>query len=68
MWNVIAVSGQDHGADRTNLTIKLVVVAISGLAAFLPARARSTAPLAIFGALSAASALAALFLGVLLSQ
>jgi hypothetical protein len=43
------------------------VVAISGLTAALHARARSTAGLAAFGALSGLSALGALFVGVLLS-
>lgn len=68
IWNIAAVRGQDHGAYRTTLMVKLVVVAISGLTAFLHARARSTAALAVFGALTAISALAALFLGVLLAQ
>ncbi len=47
--------------------VKLVVVAISGVTAALHARARSTTGLAVFGALTGASALAALFLGVLLA-
>jgi hypothetical protein len=47
--------------------VKLVVVAASGLAAALHARARSAAPLAVFGALSGLTALTALFLGVLLA-
>ena len=44
-----------------------MAVGISGVAAALHARARSTAGLAVFGALAAYSALAALFLGVLLA-
>jgi hypothetical protein len=47
--------------------VKLVVVAVSGITAFLHARARSAAGLAVFGALTGLSALAALFLGVLLA-
>ncbi len=47
--------------------MKLIVVAISGLTAVLHARARSTAGLAVFGALTGVSALAALFLGILLA-
>jgi hypothetical protein len=47
--------------------VKLAVVAVSGVAAFLYARARSTIGLAVFGALTGVSALAALFLGVLLA-
>jgi hypothetical protein len=40
---------------------------VSGLAALLHARARRTGTIAVFGALTAVSALAALFLGVLLA-
>ena len=46
---------------------KLVVVAISGVTAFLHARARKTVWMAVFGALTGLSALGALFLGVLLA-
>ncbi|HTZ25747.1 MAG TPA: hypothetical protein VMC83_17270 [Streptosporangiaceae bacterium] len=55
------------GGYETTLIVKLIVVAISGVAAALHARARSTAGLAVFGALTGISALAALFLGVLLA-
>jgi hypothetical protein len=43
--------------------VKLIVVAISGVAAALHIRSRSARDRAIFGALTAISALAALFLG-----
>jgi putative copper export protein len=66
-WNIAAEQAKDHGAYRTTLVVKLVVVAISGVTAFLHARARSTAGLAVYGALTGVSALAALFLGVLLA-
>ncbi|MGH3292460.1 MAG: hypothetical protein ACRDP7_11680 [Trebonia sp.] len=69
VWNIIAVRGQirhDPGY-RTTLIVKLVVVAISGLTAALHARSRSTTGPAVFGALTGISALAALFLGVLLA-
>jgi hypothetical protein len=46
---------------------KLIVVAISGVSAALHARARSTVGLAVFGALTGISALAALLLGILLA-
>jgi len=52
---------------RTTLIVKLVVVAISGVTAALPARARGATGRAVFGALTGLSALAALFLGVLLA-
>jgi putative copper export protein len=62
-----------HPADwsssyGTTLIVRLVVVAVSGIAAALHARARSGAGLAAFGALSGLSALGALFLGVVLSE
>ena len=41
-------------------------MAVSGITAFLHSIARTTVGLAVFGALTAISALAALFLGVLL--
>jgi putative copper export protein len=67
IWNIAAVHSQVHGSYETTLVVKLVVVVISGVTAALHARARSTAGLAVFGALTALSALAALFLGVLLA-
>jgi putative copper export protein len=66
-WNIAAEHDKDHGAYRTTLIVKLVVVAVSGVTAFLHARARSTAALAVYGALTGLSALGALFLGVLLA-
>ncbi len=49
-------------------TVRLFLhVGVSGVTAFLHARARSTIGLAVFGALTGVSALAALFLGVLLA-
>jgi putative copper export protein len=67
IWNIIAVRPQIHGSYETTLIVKLVVVVISGIAAALHARAKSAAGLALFGALTGVSALAALFLGVLLA-
>jgi putative copper export protein len=67
IWNVIAVRSQITGSYETTLVVKLVVVAVSGLAAALHARAKSTAGLAVFGALTGISALAALFVGILLA-
>jgi len=67
IWNIAAVRSQIHGSYRTTLIVKLVVVAISGVTALLHARARTPAGQAVFGALTGLSALAALFLGVLLA-
>jgi hypothetical protein len=69
IWNVAAVSSEiSHSASyRDTLIVKLVVVSISGITAALHARARSAAGPAVFGVLTGVSALAALFLGVLLA-
>ena len=67
VWNVIAVRSQITGSYETTLVVKLIVVAISGVTAALHSRARSAAGLAVFGALTGISALAALFLGILLA-
>jgi hypothetical protein len=47
--------------------VKLVVVVISGVTAALHARTRGRAGLAVFGALTGVSALAAPFLGIVLA-
>jgi putative copper export protein len=67
VWNVIAERGKITGSYEVTLVVKLVVVVISGVTAALHARARSAKGLAVFGALTGISALAALFLGVLLA-
>jgi hypothetical protein len=69
IWNVAAVSSEiSHSASyRDTLIVKLVVVSISGITAAQHARARSAAGPAVFGVLTGVSALAALFLGVLLA-
>jgi putative copper export protein len=67
VWNIVAESDKDHGRYRTTLVVKLAAVAVSGATAYLHARARSTTALAVFGALTGLSALAATFLGVLLA-
>lgn len=67
VWNVVAVRSQITGRYEVTLIVKLIVVAISGVSAALHARARSAAGLAVFGALTGVSALAALFLGILLA-
>ncbi|HMF82760.1 MAG TPA: CopD family protein [Acidimicrobiia bacterium] len=67
VWNIFAIRPDWSSSYGTTLVVKLVVVAASGLTAALHARARSTAPLAVFGGLAGLTALAALFLGVLLA-
>jgi putative copper export protein len=65
IWNIAAVSPMT-AAYRNTLILKLVVVAASGITAVLHARSKSTVGLAVWGALTGLTALAALFLGVLL--
>ena len=67
IWNVAAEQDEVSGRYRTTLVVKLVVVALSGVAAFLHARSRTRAGIAVFGALTAVSAILALLLGVLLA-
>jgi hypothetical protein len=52
IWNIIAVRSRINGSYETTLVVKLIVVAISGISAALHARARNTAGLAVFGALT----------------
>jgi putative copper export protein len=67
MWNIVEIKPTwDSDYGRT-LVLKIAVVAVSGLTAFAHAQSRSRTQLAVFGALTAVSALAALFLGILLA-
>ncbi|GAA3138771.1 hypothetical protein GCM10010466_32260 [Planomonospora alba] len=65
VWNLLDGLGDDPAYRRT-LEVKVAVVVVSGVAAFLHARAASRRGIAVLGALSGLSALAALFLGVML--
>jgi hypothetical protein len=65
--NIAAERDKITGSYRTTLVAKLAAVPVPGITAFLRARSRSTTGLAVFSALTGASALAALFLGVLLA-
>ena len=65
-WNIAAAGPMTPGY-RTTLIAKLIVVAASGLTAVLHARSKTTAGLAIWGAMTGLTALGALFLGVLLA-
>jgi putative copper export protein len=67
VWNIVAEQDDVKGRYETTLIVKMIVVAISGLSAWLHSRSRSTAGLVVFGALTGLSALAALLLGVVLA-
>jgi putative copper export protein len=66
IWNIAEVKPTWDSDYGHTLILKLAVVALSGLTALAHAHSRSRIPLAVFGALTAVSALGALFLGVLL--
>ena len=64
LWNILDLSPSwDSDYGRT-LMVKIAVVAVSGVTAFAHAQARSRRSLAIFGAASGLTALAALFFGI----
>jgi putative copper export protein len=69
VWNVAAIKiGDTSTSYQVTLGIKLLVVAVSGIAAAAHSLSRSKLVLAIGGALTGLTGLGALFLGVLLSQ
>jgi putative copper export protein len=67
IWNVIAERDKVSGAYEHTLMLKITLVLVSGLTAYLHARARGAVGLAVFGALTGLSALGALFVGILLA-
>ena len=67
IWNVLAVHAVWSGRYGTTLAVKIVFVAISGIAAWAHGRSRTPIALATWGAVAAISAVVALFLGVLLN-
>jgi putative copper export protein len=67
VWNVIAERDKVSGAYENTLMLKIALVIVSGITAFLHARARGSVGLAVYGALTGLSALGALFVGILLA-
>src|SRR5579862_7763325 len=68
IWNVAATHAdkQDH-VWKVVLAVKIAVVVLGGVAAFVHQRSKSRRGLAIWGAVSGLSALGALVLGVVLA-
>ena len=66
VWNVVAIDPDWGSSYGTTLIVKIVVVVISGVSAFVHTSVKSRRALAVFGALSGLSAVAALFLGIML--
>jgi putative copper export protein len=67
LWNIAATGEDRSDGYAVVLTFKLVAVACSGLTAWAHIRATSRTGLAVFGALTALSAVAAVVLGVVLA-
>ena len=68
IWNLLAVDlGSQSQAYKTTLYVKLAVVAISGVAAWIHKHAASARARAVWGATTGITALAALLLGVVLA-
>lgn len=65
LWNVMEVDVGDRStAYQVTLFVKLVIVALSGVSAFLHTQARTRTGLALWGAVGGACTIAALFVGV----
>ncbi len=68
IWNVFAAAPSGDLHYDATLGLKITVVALSGVSAFLHGSTRSRVALAVWGAVTAVTALGALFLGVLLAS
>ena len=67
-WNISTFTWSDQTtAWKTVLVVKIVVVALAGLGAFLHQRATSKAQLAIWGSVAGTASIAALVMGILLA-
>jgi len=66
LWNIAAVHPDWSGSYGATLVAKIAVVIASGVSAWVHARSRSPRQLALWGAASGLTAIAALFLGVVL--
>jgi putative copper export protein len=67
IWNVVA-EGNKGPAYQHTLMLKYALVAGSGVTAYVHARVASRKAMAVFGALTGLTALAALFVGIMLAQ
>lgn len=67
VWNVVAEHDRLHGAAATTLNVKLVVVGLSGVAAYLHTRAATPRAQGLWGAATGLSALLAVLLGIQLT-
>ncbi|HXA63450.1 MAG TPA: hypothetical protein VNW94_30245 [Streptosporangiaceae bacterium] len=67
VWNILAVHNQSS-AYKTTLNVKMTLVLLSGVSAYLHTRATSKKSMAIWGALSGLTAVATLFVGIMLGD
>jgi putative copper export protein len=67
LWNVSATHGGQPRAWQVVLGVKIAVVLVAGLAAWLHSRAGTKAGLAAWGAITALASVSALALGVFLA-
>ena len=68
IWNIVAESDkQSDPGYQTTLGIKMALVLLSGVSAFLHTRAKTRASLAVWGAVAGLSALGATLFGVVLA-
>jgi putative copper export protein len=67
IWNVAALDDEDAAFQHT-LSLKYALVLVSGVTAYAHQRSTTRTGLAVFGALTAVSALGALFVGVWLAE
>ena len=68
LWNLASYDDEDRHGFAATISLKLVFVGLSGIAAIVHSNAKSRLWLALGGAAAALFSLAALFLGVVLSQ
>lgn len=69
IWNLFEVSFGDRSTEwQVTLFVKLVIVALSGIAAVVHTRTANRAVLAVGGALAGVTSLAALYLGIQLAN
>jgi putative copper export protein len=67
-WNISTFTwSQQSTAWKTVLIVKIVVVALAGLGAFLHQRATSKAQVALWGSVAGTASVAALVMGILLA-
>jgi putative copper export protein len=69
IWNLLEIDIGDRSTEYLiTLFVKLMIVALAGIGALLHSIARSRSGLAVWGAVSGASSVAALFFGVWLTR